>query len=161
MPIADPFGDLFGPVEALTAVPLQAPRVEAAPVEAAAKVAQESAEVARTAAEVALSQIPASEPTQVALFDKGEWHDEHWKGMPEFVQLNQMPWKTLKVHFENRADMMAFAKLVGQTIGLNTRYIWYPESELLAAAHLRYADAEEATEEVETESEDIEVLDQQ
>lgn len=71
-----------------------------------------------------------TEPEQKPLFEKGEWWENHWKGMPEFVQKDQMPFKTIFVHFESRSDMESFAKLVGQTIGLNTKSVWYPEADI-------------------------------
>ncbi len=87
------------------------------------------------------------EPEQVPLFDKGEWWQEHWKGMPEFVQKDLDPFKTIYVHFENREDMNAFSTLVGQKIGVDTRSIWYPEAEIGHYANKSYVDATEAVEE--------------
>lgn len=89
------------------------------------------------------------EPLQTPLFDKGEWWHEHWKGMPEFVQKDLTPFKTIYLHFENRADMEAFSELVGQKITLNTQSIWYPEAEIGRIANKRYIDAP---------NEDVEVL---
>jgi hypothetical protein len=82
----------------------------------------------------------SKEPEQIPLIDKGEWWDEHWKAMPEFVQKNERPFKTIKVHFASRADMDKFAAFIGQQIGQNTQYIWYPEAELAKVAHMRYVD---------------------
>lgn len=70
-----------------------------------------------------------AESPQGALFD-GEWWDEHWKDMPEFVQKDLTPLKSIYVHFETEADMHEFSKLVGQKLTLNTRSIWYPEAEI-------------------------------
>ena len=95
------------------------------------------------------------EPEQVVLFDKGEPWQEHWKSMPHFSQPDCMPWKTVKVHFENCQDMEAFAKLVDQRIGLNTQFIWFPEAERGKFAHMRWIDAEP-----EQINEDDEVLDE-
>jgi hypothetical protein len=98
---------------------------------------------------------PVNERTgQVALFDKGEWWHEHWKGMPEFVQEDLAPVKTIYIHFETREDYQAFAKLVGQTLTMNTRSIWYPEAEIGRTFNKRYIDAPEP----EPVNEDIEVL---
>jgi hypothetical protein len=79
-------------------------------------------------------------PVQPALFDKGEWWQDHWKGMPEFVQEDLAPVKTIYVHFETREDYLAFAKLVGQTLTMNTRSIWYPEAEIGRTFNKRYID---------------------
>ena len=67
---------------------------------------------------------------QIALMDIGEWWEEHWKQMPEFVQKDLEPWKSINVHFECREDMEAFAKLVGQQVNLTTKFIWYPKAEI-------------------------------
>lgn len=58
--------------------------------------------------------------------------------MPEFIQNDQEPFKTVYVHFESRKDVEAFAALVGQTITMNTRALWYPESEILSKLDKRY-----------------------
>jgi hypothetical protein len=88
---------------------------------------------------------PVDDPTpipdkQVSLFDKGEWWQEFWKGMPEFIQEDLTPVKTIYVHFETREDMEAFAKLVDQPLTMNTRSIWYPEAEIGRIANKRYID---------------------
>jgi hypothetical protein len=84
------------------------------------------------------------EPEQVPLFEKGEWWEEHWKGMPEYVSKNLRPFKTIYVHFEDRESMQAFAKLLCQTITLETKSIWYPEAEIGVAADKRYIEMLEA-----------------
>lgn len=68
-----------------------------------------------------------------------DWKKE-WQGMPEFSQEDLMPWKSITVNFENREDMNEFAKLVNQKITVDTRFIWYPESEKLVAADKRWDD---------------------
>ena len=78
---------------------------------------------------------------QSALFKVGDAWEKHWRGMPEFIQRDLSPFKTIYVHFETREDMHAFADLVGQRIGLNTRSIWYPEAEIGRFAGKRYIDA--------------------
>lgn len=77
----------------------------------------------------AIRSIKREDEQQPALFEKGEWWENHWQGMPEFVQKDLEPFKTIYVHFESRADMEKFSALVGQKINLNTRSIWYPESD--------------------------------
>ena len=52
-----------------------------------------------------------------------------WAGMPTFEQADQMPWKTLKVHFKNARDREQFAQLIGQQLTEDTGYIWYPKNE--------------------------------
>jgi hypothetical protein len=60
--------------------------------------------------------------------------------MPEYVQEDQEPWKSLTVHFENRADMEAFSKLIGQRVLETTKSLWYPEAEIGRMVTKRYAD---------------------
>lgn len=83
------------------------------------------------------------EDPQLGLFGGEAW-DEHWKGMPEFVQKDLTSVKSIHVHFETVDDMHAFAKLVGQKITLNTRSIWYPEAEIGRYADKLYVDEEPA-----------------
>jgi len=78
------------------------------------------------------------EAGQILLIDIGEWWEEHWKGMPEFVQKDLTPFKTIYVHFETRKDMEAFAKLMNQPITLDTPSIWYPEAETNDFSKKRY-----------------------
>lgn len=90
-----------------------------------------------------------SDDGQLALLDVGEWWEEHWKQMPEFVQKDLEPFKTIYVHFESREEMEKFAKLVGQQIGLNTRSIWYPEATIESYLNRRYVDTPPPKETVE------------
>jgi hypothetical protein len=89
------------------------------------------------------SHAELEENGQIPLINIGEWWEEHWKQMPEFVQKDLEPWKSIYVHFENRKDMDAFAKLVGQQINLTTKFIWYPEATVsrYVRNNRRYEDA--------------------
>lgn len=83
----------------------------------------------------------SDDPQQIGLFD-GEQHEswqQHWKGMPEFTQLNLEPLKSIIVHFASSADIAEFAKLVDQRITFRTQSIWYPEAEIGHFADKRYA----------------------
>lgn len=72
----------------------------------------------------------ARQQPQMALFEAGKSWQNEWQSMPEFVQHNLKSWKDIKVHFENREDMEAFAELVDQRITLDTHFIWYPEATI-------------------------------
>lgn len=102
-------------------------------------VSEAMPETKLAAFEVETEALPEGE--QVALIETGEKWEEEWRGMPEFVQNNLMPWKSVSVHFENRQDMEKFAKLVKQTIGLNTQFIWYPQAEINRAQTKKLVDA--------------------
>ena len=55
--------------------------------------------------------------------------DEAWRGMPEFIQGDLTPLRTIYVHFGSTEDIKAFSRLVGQAISPNTKFIWFPKSE--------------------------------
>lgn len=81
--------------------------------------------------------------SQAALFDVDEferWRDE-WQGMPEFIQEDLMPMRSLVVHFSCRSDIQAFSELIGQSIKFKTKSIWFPEAEIGRFADKRYAHA--------------------
>ena len=92
------------------------------------------------------SEEVLDDPNQLALFEKGEAWENEWKGMPEFVQDDLSPWKTLLVHFENRRDMDRFSGLVKQRIGEKTQSIWYPQAEIGRYANKRYVSSMEEKE---------------
>lgn len=69
--------------------------------------------------------------------------EQEWKGMPEFSLEKLSPFKTIYVHFRNQEDMEEFSKIMGQKIGLKTKWIWHPKSESMNLKNLRYVDSEE------------------
>lgn len=85
---------------------------------------------------------PYADPSQTSLFgdELTAWH-EHWQGMPEFVQEDLSPRKSVIVHFETYADLAAFAKLVGQRLTPKTQSIWFPEAEIGRMVDKRFVDA--------------------
>jgi hypothetical protein len=66
--------------------------------------------------------------------------------MPEFEHQDLKPWKTLAVHFASEEDMLAFSRLVGQTITPKTKSIWYPRAEIGHYANKRFAVPKEGEE---------------
>lgn len=58
-----------------------------------------------------------------------DW-EEHWVGMPEFVQEDKPPFKKIFLNFRNEEDYKAFAKLIGQNLTDKTKSIWYPKLEI-------------------------------
>lgn len=61
------------------------------------------------------------------LFNKDEWWEKYWQGMPEYIQEDLTSFKSIIVHFRNQKDMDEFAELIDQKIKRTTKYIWYPE----------------------------------
>lgn len=77
-------------------------------------------------------------------FEEFDWRDE-WKDMPEFVQEDLMPWRTLYVHFEDQEDLNQFIELTGYNITDLTRFVWFPEVEPKKLKNKRYSDIKEET----------------
>ncbi len=75
---------------------------------------------------------------QMTLLHVPEWWEEHWKGMPEYVQEDFMPYKSLLVHFETREDYARYAEHIGQRLLPTTKSTWWPEAEIAETAKLRY-----------------------
>lgn len=67
-----------------------------------------------------------------------DWQSE-WKSMPEYVQDDMSPYKSVKIHFRNQADMDAFFELINQKITRRNSY-WYPESKPRKVSNKRFID---------------------
>jgi len=65
---------------------------------------------------------------------------EEWLDMPEFVQENLEPKKTLYVHFDDLVYLEEFSKLVNQKITEQTKYIWFPKSDNVKPSDYKYID---------------------
>jgi len=59
----------------------------------------------------------------------GQAVDPTWKGMPSFDHEDTTAYRTIRVHFANQEDLDAFAKLIGQTVTEETKYLWFPPAE--------------------------------
>jgi hypothetical protein len=66
-----------------------------------------------------------------------EWK-EHWQGMPEFVQEDNKPFKTVIVHFRTNEDYLEFQKLIDQKLTDKTKSIWHPGLDKDANSLLRW-----------------------
>lgn len=54
-----------------------------------------------------------------------EWYEE-WKDMPEFIQENKEPIKSVVIHFETIEDMKKFSELIGKNITMQTKGFFFP-----------------------------------
>jgi len=82
------------------------------------------------------------EEKQESLFNLEEytnWHKE-WQDMPEFVQEDLTPYRSVVVHFENEEDIAEFSRTVGQKITPLTKSLWFPELTIEKAMNKRYLD---------------------
>lgn len=52
-----------------------------------------------------------------------------WDGMPEFIQEDEMAYRTIKVHFRNKEDIKHFEEVIGQKIPRKFPSIWFPKEE--------------------------------
>ena len=84
-----------------------------------------------------------AEEKQTSLFDVDEYTTttKEWKNMPEFIQEDLHPYKTIMVHFEKYEDMQEFAKLLGITLTIDTKSTWFPQEEKTGVIR-RYVDVE-------------------
>jgi hypothetical protein len=75
-------------------------------------------------------------------FDENDilfWSDL-WKGMPEFIQTDIKPYKTIIVHFKSQEDIINFSKLIKQNITKKTRSIYFPKNNISKYINKRYID---------------------
>lgn len=63
---------------------------------------------------------------------------ENWKGMPEFVQEDKEPFRSVIIHFFDQAGVDEFARLINQKITDKTRMAWYPNIIIEKASDKRY-----------------------
>lgn len=63
---------------------------------------------------------------QEPLFEVPANWQEHWRGMPEFVQEKQKPYSQIVFRFVSEEDLQEFAKLIGQKLTNKTKSAWYP-----------------------------------
>lgn len=77
---------------------------------------------------------------QLSFVDPDGWWKEHWVGMPEFVQEDAKPWKSMYIHFRSLDDLKEFSSIVAQRMTADTPSIWYPEMPREKRMHMGYVD---------------------
>ena len=70
---------------------------------------------------------------------KNDWRRE-WKGMPEYVNNNLTPMKSIIIHFADECDLKDFAEKLGLKIYMTTKSSWYPAAEIGSITDKRYVD---------------------
>jgi hypothetical protein len=63
---------------------------------------------------------------------------KHWKGMPDYEQKNNPPYKQIYLNFRNKEDYDVFAKLINQNLSEKTKSIWYPKLDREENALMRW-----------------------
>jgi hypothetical protein len=56
-----------------------------------------------------------------------EQDPEHWRGMPEFKQEDNGPYRQIIVSLEDETALKDFFKLIGQTYTDKTKSVWFPD----------------------------------
>ena len=63
---------------------------------------------------------------QESLFDCGPDWQEHWQGMPEFIQRKQEPHQKIIVRFSCKEDVEEFARRLDMRVTPDTKDVWFP-----------------------------------
>jgi len=79
----------------------------------------------------------SEEEKQAVEGDDKEWK-KYWKGMPEFEQEENSPYKTIYVHFRTKEDFEEFSNIIGQKLTQKTKSIWHPKLEVTKNSLLRW-----------------------
>jgi len=69
------------------------------------------------------------------------WKEE-WVGMPEFIQEDLNPYKSVVIHFKNQRDVDLFSELVDQNITRLTKSLWFPQEKRIKPSSLIWVDNE-------------------
>ena len=60
------------------------------------------------------------------LFNTKSFYDEHWVGMPEFIQEKQEPYAKIIIRVDNKQDLAELSRLLGQKFTPKTKSAWFP-----------------------------------
>jgi hypothetical protein len=71
-----------------------------------------------------------------------DFFEEAWQGMPEFVQEDLEPVKSLKINFLSFDDVKDFSNLINQKVTDKTKSVWYPKQDLIKPSDYRYTSIE-------------------
>lgn len=77
---------------------------------------------------------------KTSFFDIDNNWVKEWIGMPEFIQEDLPPFKTINLNFKNEKDVNEFAKLINQKITKKTKFIWHPKGERKNLLALNYTE---------------------
>lgn len=64
--------------------------------------------------------------------------DKEWEGMPEFDQEAAPAHRSLIVHFKDENGVTEFCKKLDRKLTDKTKYLWYPEQDIIHVADIRY-----------------------
>lgn len=70
-------------------------------------------------------------PYELGIIGEGNDPGTEYQGMPEFGQDDLGAYKSLVVHFPNQDEVDRFADLIKQKITEKTKFIWFPQLEII------------------------------
>ncbi len=74
------------------------------------------------------------EPDNITFWGK------YWQDMPEFVQRDLTPLKSIIIHFKTKDDIENFSKLINQNITNKTKSLWFPKAKINRYINKMYVD---------------------
>lgn len=89
-----------------------------------------------------LIEFNDEEKQKLKLEDEEDEWQKHWKGMPDYNQPLQKPYKTLQINFKTKDDYDNFAKVIQQNLTEKTKVIWHPQIEKTFNYLLRWVEDE-------------------
>ena len=92
---------------------------------------------------VEAKEVATLEDHGVEVSDANNDVKNHWVGMPEFVNEAKKTYKTLNLHFRNKEDYEAFARLIEQPLTEKSKAIWYPALNNEQNSLLRWVEDED------------------
>ena len=69
--------------------------------------------------------------------EEAKWK-AHWKGMPEYVQEHNHPFRTITMKFRTKEHFQEFSKRIGQDLSDKTKSIWHPKINITKNMLLRW-----------------------
>lgn len=79
-------------------------------------------------------------PQQELLLAIPSEHEREWQGMPEYKSNDKEPYMTIMVHLRCWEDAVELGRLLGSTVSVETKYLWYPRLERKVLKDKRYSD---------------------
>lgn len=72
-----------------------------------------------------ISELFSENPEEDNVENVKEW-EKHWKGMPEYSNDNNPPYKMINIRFRTKEDYEDFCRIIGQKLTDSTKSIWHP-----------------------------------
>ena len=80
---------------------------------------------------------PKADKTRDSEIQENRWPN-HWKGMPEFVQNDNSPYRKFLLHFRTKEDYKEFGEKIQQEVTEKSKSLWHPKLEITKNLELRW-----------------------